>query len=155
EVEALERDLAELLGVKHAIAVSSGTDALLLALMSLGVGPGDEVITTDYSFFATAGEIARLGARPVFVDIDLETFNIDPDAVAQAVTPRTKAIVPVHLFGLPADLDPITDVAHRSGLPVVEDAAQAIGAAYKGRPIGRDGAYGCWSFYPTKHLGAF
>jgi dTDP-4-amino-4,6-dideoxygalactose transaminase len=155
EVEALEGTLRTLIGVEHAIAVSSGTDALLLALMTLGIGPGDEVITPTYSFFATAGCVARLGARPILVDIDANTYNIDPAAVAAAVTPRTKAIMPVHLFGLSADLDPILDVARRAGVPVIEDAAQAIGSTYKSRPIGGIGAMGCFSFFPSKNLGAF
>jgi dTDP-4-amino-4,6-dideoxygalactose transaminase len=155
EITALERELAALLGVRHAIAVTSGTDALLLALMALGIGAGDEVVTTTYSFFATAGEIVRVGARPVLVDIDPVTFNIDPDLVAAALTPRTKAILPVHLFGLSADLDPIMRAADRFGIPVVEDAAQAIGATYKSRRVGSVGAFGCFSFFPSKNLGAF
>jgi dTDP-4-amino-4,6-dideoxygalactose transaminase len=155
EITALEGELARMLGVTHAIAVSSGTDALLLALMALDIKAGDEVITTTYSFFATAGEIARVGARPVLVDIDPRTFNIDPAQVAAAITPRTKAIIPVHLFGLSADLDPILDAAGRAGIPVVEDAAQAIGATYKSRPVGGIGAFGCFSFFPSKNLGAF
>jgi len=155
EVEALERELAEYLGVRHAVAVSSGTDALLVALTALGVGPGDEVVTTAFSFFATASTVARLGARPVFVDIDPVTFNIDPDALDAAITPRTKAIVPVHLFGLSADMDLIADSARRASVPIVEDAAQAIGATFKGRALGTLGAFGCFSFYPTKNLGAF
>jgi dTDP-4-amino-4,6-dideoxygalactose transaminase len=123
--------------------------------MAAGVGPGDEVVTTAFSFFATAGTIARLGARPVFVDIDPGTFNIDPVAVEAAVTPRTKAIVPVHLFGLGADMGAIADIARRTGATVVEDAAQAIGATGKRRALGTIGAFGCFSFYPTKNLGAF
>lgn len=155
EIDALERELGESLGVRHAIAVSSGTDALLLALMTLGVGAGDEVVTSAYSFFATAGAIVRMGARPVLVDIDPATFNIDADGVAKAITPRTRAILPVHLFGLSADLDPILATAHRAGVPVIEDAAQAIGATYKSRPVGSFGTLGCFSFFPSKNLGAF
>ncbi|MGE3706307.1 MAG: DegT/DnrJ/EryC1/StrS family aminotransferase [Vicinamibacterales bacterium] len=155
EVEALESELAAMLGVGHAVAVSSGTDALLLALMALEIGPGDEVVTPTYSFFATAGAIVRLGATPVFVDIDPVTYNLDPRAVAGAITSRTKAIVPVHLYGLSADLEPIVDLASRQGVAVVEDAAQAIGATYNGRPVGGFGAFGCFSFFPSKNLGAF
>jgi dTDP-4-amino-4,6-dideoxygalactose transaminase len=155
EVEQLERELAAFVGARHAIGVSSGTDALLVALMALGVGPGDEVVTSAYSFVATAGSIARLGARPVFADIDPATFNLDPAAAAAAVSSRTRAIVPVHLFGLGADLDPLLDLARRTGATVVEDAAQALGARYKGRNVGTLGAAGCVSFFPTKHLGAF
>jgi len=154
EVAQLEKAVAALSGVRFGIGVASGTDALLLALRACGVGPGDEVITTDFSFFATAGVVARLGARPVFVDIDPDTYNIDPDLIAAAVTPRTKAIMPVHLFGQPADMDPICALARRHGLAVIEDAAQSIGAAYKGRPAGSFGDYGCYSFYPSKNLGA-
>ena len=155
ENAALETELARMLGVGHALAVSSGTDAVLLALMTIGIGAGDEVVTPAYSFFATAGAIVRLGARPVFVDIDPVTFNIDPARVATALTPRTRAILPVHLFGAVADLDPILDCARKAGIPVVEDAAQAIGAAYKSRPAGGIGALGCFSFFPSKNLGAF
>ena len=155
EIEALEGELARMLGVPHAVAVSSGTDAVLLALMALGIGPGDEVVTSTYSFFATGGCVARVGARPVLVDIDPGTFNVNPAEVARAITPRTKAIMPVHLFGLSADMDPILDEASRSGVPVIEDAAQAIGATYKGRPAGSLGAIGCFSFFPSKNLGAF
>ena len=155
EVDAFEADLARLLGVGHAIGVSSGTDALLLALMALGIGPGDEVVTADYSFFATAGVIVRVGATPVFVDIDPVTFNMNPAAVSRAVTAQTKAILPVHLFGLSADLDPILDEASRSGIPVIEDAAQAISATYKSRQVGGLGSFGCFSFFPSKNLGAF
>jgi dTDP-4-amino-4,6-dideoxygalactose transaminase len=155
EIAALEDEMARMLGVSHAIAVSSGTDALLLALMALGIRPGDEVITPTYSFFATAGAVARLGARPVFVDIDEATFNIDTAQAIAAITPRTKAIVPVHLFGQSADMDPLIDAASRSSIPIVEDAAQAIGASYKSRPLGSLGSFGCFSFFPSKNLGAF
>jgi len=155
EVEGLERELAACLGVSHAVGVSSGTDALLIALMALEVGSGDEVITSTYSFFATAGAIARVGAHPVLVDIDADTFNIDASAAAAAITSRTRAIIPVHLFGQSADLDPILEAASRGSVAVVEDAAQAIGATYKGRPLGAWGRIGCFSFFPSKNLGAF
>src|SRR4029453_4367597 len=155
EVTALEHELAKLLGIEQVVTVSSGTDALLLALMTLGIQAGDEVIPSTYSFFATAGGIVRLGARPVFVDIDPATFNLDVAATRAAITPRTRAILPVHLFGLSADLDPILAAAREAGIPVVEDAAQAIGATYKSRPVGGIGAVGCFSFYPSKNLGAF
>src|SRR4249919_3819027 len=155
EVDGLERELNALIGVKHSIAVSSGTDALLLALMALGIKAGDEVITPTYSFFATAGAVERVGARPVMVDIDPVTFNIDATQAVAAITPRTKAIIPVHLFGLSADLDPIMAAADRAGIPVVEDAAQAIGSTYKSRAVGTIGAFGCFSFFPSKNLGAF
>jgi dTDP-4-amino-4,6-dideoxygalactose transaminase len=155
EVAALEEELAKLLGIEHVVTVSSGTDALLLALMTLGIQSGDEVITSTYSFFATAGGVVRLGARPVFVDIDPATFNLDVAATRAAITPRTRAILPVHLFGLSADLDPILAASQEAGIPVVEDAAQAIGATYKSRPVGGIGAVGCFSFYPSKNLGAF
>jgi dTDP-4-amino-4,6-dideoxygalactose transaminase len=155
ETEALERQLASLLGVRHAIGVSSGTDALIVALMALDVGRDDEVITSTFSFFASAGVIARLGARPRFVDIDPVSFNIDPAAVARAITPRTRAIVPVHLYGLCADMDPILQVARERKVPVVEDACQAIGARYRGRLAGGLGALGCFSFFPSKNLNAF
>jgi dTDP-4-amino-4,6-dideoxygalactose transaminase len=155
EVDALERDLAAMLGVRHAIGVSSGTDALLVALMALDVKAGDELVTTPFSFFATAGVIVRLGAKPVLVDIDPATFNIDPGQAVAAITPRTRAIMPVHLFGLSADLDPMVAAASRAAIPVVEDAAQAIGATYKSRTVGGIGALGCFSFFPSKNLGAF
>jgi dTDP-4-amino-4,6-dideoxygalactose transaminase len=155
EIEALESELSAMLGIEHAISVSSGTDALLLALMALDIKAGDEVITPTYSFFATAGAVARLGARPVLVDIDPATYNMDADAVAPAITPRTRAIMPVHLFGLSADLDPILAAADRAGVPVIEDAAQAIGSQYKTRAVGGIGAMGCFSFFPSKNLGAF
>jgi dTDP-4-amino-4,6-dideoxygalactose transaminase len=155
EVDGLERELAEYVGVRHAIGVSSGTDALLVAMMALGIGPGDEVVTSTFSFFATAGCIVRLGAIPKLVDIDPVTFNIDPELAAAAFTAKTRAVIPVHLFGLCADMDPILDRARRAGVAVVEDAAQAIGATYGGRPAGSMGAVGCFSFFPSKNLGAF
>jgi dTDP-4-amino-4,6-dideoxygalactose transaminase len=155
EVDAFEQEIAAMIGVEHAVAVSSGTDALLVALMALGIHAGDEVITTAYSFFATAGSIVRVGATPVLVDIDPVTYNLDPEHVAAAITPRTKAIVPVHLFGLCADMAPLAAVAGRARIPILEDAAQAIGATYNGRPAGSMGALGCFSFFPSKNLGAF
>lgn len=155
EVEALEAELASTLGVRHAVAVSSGTDAILVALMALGIGPGDEVITPTFSFFATAGSVVRVGARPVFVDVDPLTLNVDPARVLDAITPRTKAIIPVHLYGLCADMDPIIDAAAARGMYVIEDAAQAIGATYRGRPAGTLSDIACFSFFPTKNLGAF
>ncbi len=155
EVEALERELAGYLGVADAIAVSSGTDALLVSMMALGIGAGDEVITSTYSFFATAGCVSRLGAIPRFVDIDPRTFNLDPAGVQRALSPRTKAILPVHLYGLCADLDPLLSIAGRGRIAVIEDACQAIGATYNGRQAGTIGRVGCFSFFPSKNLGAF
>ncbi len=155
ENAALESELAASLETGHAIAVSSGTDALLVAMMALGIGPGTEVITPTYSFFATAGCAARLGATPVFVDVDPVTFNVDPAAIERAITPKTRAILPVHLFGLAAAMDPIVEIAARAGVPVIEDAAQAIGARYHGRPMGSFGAVTCYSFFPSKNLGGF
>jgi len=155
EVEGLERELCESLAVPHAIGMSSGTDAVLAALMALDIGPGDEVITPTYSFFATAGCVVRVGARPVLVDIDPATFNIDVVATLAAITPRTKAIIPVHLFGQSAEMAPILDEAGKRGIAVIEDAAQAIGATYHGRPVGTWGAVGCFSAFPSKNLGAF
>lgn len=156
EVEALEAELAEYLQVRHAIGVSSGTDALIVALMALGIGPGDEVIVPTFSFFATAGCVSRLGAAPVFVDVDPVSFNIDPALVRSAITPRTKAIVPVHLFGQSADMDALMAISTEAGIPIIEDAAQAIGTQWAdGRRVGSIGLMGCFSFYPTKNLGAF
>jgi len=154
EVDRLERELADAIGVTEAVGVSSGTDALLVALMALGIGPGDEVITSTYSFFASAGVVARLGATPVLVDIQPDTFNLDPNAVAATITTRTRAIIPIHLFGQPADLHPIINTAIKAGIPIVEDAAQAIGATYDGHQVGTLGAFGAFSFFPSKNLGA-
>jgi len=153
KVVKLEEELARYCEVKDAIGCASGTDAILLALMALGVGPGDEVITTPYTFFATGGCISRLGARPVFSDIDPETYNINPAGIEDKITGRTKAIVPVHLYGQCADMDPILELAKKNSIPVIEDAAQAIGARYKGRLAGTMGAIGCFSFFPSKNLG--
>jgi dTDP-4-amino-4,6-dideoxygalactose transaminase len=155
EVEGLERELEAYLGIQHAIGLSSGTDAVLAALMALGIGPGDEVITSTYSFFATAGCVARLGARPVLVDIESDTFNINPDAALAAVTPRTRAIIPVHLFGQSAEMMPLINASTKSGVPIIEDAAQAIGAKYHDHAVGSFGVIGCFSFFPSKNLGAF
>ena len=155
EVEQFEHELGAQFGFRHALTVSSGTDALLLALMALGIGPGDEVITTPFSFFATAGCIARLGARPVFVDIDPRTFNIDPTLVEAAITPRTKALLPVHLFGQAADMTSLAELARGRGLALIEDAAQALGATHREQQVGTFGAFGCFSFFPSKNLGGF
>ncbi len=155
EVTALEAEVAAYSQCKFGIGVSSGTDALLVAMMAIGIQPGDEIITTPYTFFATAGCIARLGAKSVFVDIDPHSFNIDASQIEAAITPRTKAIIPVHLYGQMADMDPIMAVAERHNLVVIEDAAQAIGAEYKGRRAGSIGHIGCFSFFPSKNLGGF
>ncbi|WP_447979518.1 DegT/DnrJ/EryC1/StrS family aminotransferase [Candidatus Nitrospira bockiana] len=154
-VSELERSLAEYTGSRHAIGVASGSDALLLSLMALGVGHGDEVITVPFTFFATAGAISRLGAKPVFVDIEPTTFNIDPAQVERSMSPRTKAIIPVHLFGQCADMEALGDIARRRGVPIIEDACQAIGAARHGKRAGTMGATGCFSFFPSKNLGGF
>lgn len=153
EVETIEAELAKLSGVGYGIGVASGTDALLVALRACGVSPGDEVITSNFSFFASAGVISRLGATPVFVDIDPDTYNIDVDKIEGAVTERTKVIMPVHLFGQLADMDAVLKIARKHNLKVVEDAAQAVGAEHKGRPAGSFGDFGCFSFYPSKNLG--
>jgi UDP-2-acetamido-2-deoxy-ribo-hexuluronate aminotransferase len=155
EVGEFECQVAEYLGIRYTAGCASGTDALQIAMMALGIGPGDEVITTPFTFVATAETIAILGARPVYVDIDLRTYNLDPSLIEKAITPRTKAIIPVHLYGQPADMDPIMDVARRHGLKVIEDAAQAMGASYKARKVCTFGDVGCISFFPSKNLGCF
>jgi dTDP-4-amino-4,6-dideoxygalactose transaminase len=154
EVKQFENAVAEYCGCKYAIGVASGTDALLLSLRAAGVDPGSEVITTAFSFFATAGTIHNLGARPVFVDISADTFNLDVDQIEAKITSRTRAIMPVHLFGQCANMDAVMEIARRHGLMVIEDAAQSISAKYKGRMSGSIGDMGCYSFYPTKNLGA-
>lgn len=155
EVEAFEAEVAAFVGAEHAIGVSSGTDAILLALMALGIGPGDEVICPAFTFFATAGCISRTGATPVFVDSCAGCFNLDPDSLRSKITSRTKAIIPVHLFGQAADMDPVMAIAEEHGLSVIEDGAQAIGAKYKGRGCGTIGEFGTYSFFPSKNLGGF
>jgi dTDP-4-amino-4,6-dideoxygalactose transaminase len=155
EVGAFERDFAAYAGAKQAVGVASGTAALHLALLTAGVGEGDEVITTPFTFFATGEAITQAGARPVFVDIDPGTYNIDPALVGRAVTKRTRAIIPVHIYGQPADMNPILDIARRHGLKVIEDAAQAHGAEYDGKRCGSLGDLGCFSFYPSKNLGSY
>jgi dTDP-4-amino-4,6-dideoxygalactose transaminase len=153
DVQQLEREMAERLGSRYAFGCASGSDALLLALMALKIGAGDEVITTPFTFVATAGSISRLGAEPVFVDIDPDTYNLNPGQIESAITSRTKAIMPVHLFGLVATMDEIKSVAQANGLAVIEDAAQAIGASYHGNFAGNIGDVGCFSFFPSKNLG--
>ncbi|MCS7314414.1 MAG: DegT/DnrJ/EryC1/StrS family aminotransferase [Bryobacterales bacterium] len=157
EVEALERELAAYCGARFAIGCASGTDALYLALLALGIGPGDEVVTTPYTFFATAGAIVRAGARPVFADVEAATFHLDVERATALVCsrPAVRAVIAVHLFGACADMDPLCEVAARRGVPVIEDAAQAIGAEYKRRRAGSLGAVGCFSFYPSKNLGGY
>lgn len=154
-VKTFEEKVAEYCGVRFAIGVSSGSDALIVALMALDIGPGDEVITAPFTFFATAGAITRVGARPVFVDVNPDSYNIDPGLIEQRITDKTRAIIPVHLFGQMARMDPIMEIAERHGLAVIEDAAQAIGAEQDQKPAGSTGRLGCFSFYPTKNLGAF
>jgi dTDP-4-amino-4,6-dideoxygalactose transaminase len=155
EGAALESEIAELCGVKHGVAVASGTDALILALRAAGVGAGDEVILPPFTFVATGSAVSALGATPVFADIEPDTFNIDANEIAKRITPRTRAVVVVHLYGLAADMDAIRDAARCNSIPVIEDNAQAIGAKYKGKPTGMLGDAGCISFYPTKNLGAY
>jgi|APTNR8051073442_1049403.scaffolds.fasta_scaffold22231_2 dTDP-4-amino-4,6-dideoxygalactose transaminase len=155
EIEIFERDVAAMVDAKHGISVSSGTDALLLALMALNIGPGDEVICPAFTFFATAGAVSRLGAVPVFADICPVCFNLDLADTQRKITPKTKAIIPVHLFGQSADMDPLLALAKERGLFIIEDAAQAIGSRYKGRACGSMGEFGCYSFFPSKNLGGF
>lgn len=153
QVEQFEREVVEFLGVPHVVGCASGSDALLLALMCQDIGPGDEVITTAFTFVATAGAIARTGATPVFVDIDPRTFNIAHEQIEPHINSRTRCVIPVHLFGLPAVMDPILDVCKAKGIRVIEDAAQAMGARYKGLSVGTLGDFGCFSFFPSKNLG--
>lgn len=154
-VKNFEAAIAQYCGTKHAIGVANGTDALLLTLDALGVGPGDEVITSPFTFFASAEVISQVGATPVFVDIDPKTYNIDPAKLEAAITPRTKAIIPIHIFGQPVDMDPIMEIADKHQLHVIEDACQAIGSTYHGKRIGSIGTAGCFSFFPTKNLGGY
>lgn len=154
-VKKLEQDIAQYSNVSFGIGVANGSDALHLSLLGCGIQAGDEVITTAFTFFATAGAIARIGARPIFVDIDPKTFNIDPVKIEAAITDKTKAIIPVHLYGQTADMDPIMDIAKKYNLFVIEDAAQAIGAKYKEKHVGELGTTACYSFFPTKNLGAY
>ncbi|MBI3817767.1 MAG: DegT/DnrJ/EryC1/StrS family aminotransferase [Planctomycetes bacterium] len=153
-VEAFERETQQFLKSGPVLGVSSGTDAILLALMALGIGPGDEVITTPFTFFATAGTVARVGATPVFVDIESKTHNIDPRAVESAITPRTKCILPVHLFGRSADLEALGKISVKYKIPIVEDCAQAIGTQFHGASVGTESPFGTWSLFPSKNLGA-
>ena len=155
KVQKFEDEIAQYCGIKHAIGVASGSDALLLVMMAIDVKPGDEIITTPYTFFATAGSISRLGAIPVFVDIDPKTYNINPALIEKKITKKTKAIIPVHLFGQCADMDPILAVAKKHHLVVIEDAAQALSSQYKGKMAGTIGDFGCFSFFPSKNLGGF
>jgi len=155
DVAALESEIATRTGCRHAIACASGSDALLLALMALGVGPGDEVIVPSFTFFATASAAWRLGARPVFAEIDPRSYNLDPERLRESITPRTKAIIPVHLFGQSVEMNDILERACEHGIPVIEDAAQAIGATHQDRPVGSMGLLAAFSFYPTKNLGGF
>jgi dTDP-4-amino-4,6-dideoxygalactose transaminase len=154
-VEKFEKEAAAYCGCKYATGVSSGTDALLLGLMAAGIGSGDEVITTPFTFFATAGTVSRVGAKPVFVDVDPGTFNIDPAKIEAKITKKTRAIIPVHIFGQIAQMQPIMEIARRHKLLVIEDAAQAMGATQDGKQAGSIGDIGCYSFYPTKNIGAF
>ncbi|MET3850765.1 dTDP-4-amino-4,6-dideoxygalactose transaminase [Paenibacillus sp. OAE614] len=155
EVKRFEAEMALLTGTKHAVSTANGTDSLILTLLANGIGPGDEVITSPFTFFATAEAIVRVGATPVFADIDERTYNLSPAHAEAKITERTKAIIPVHLFGQPADMDAFAELAHRYSLIIIEDACQAIGAEYKGKQVGSLGHAACLSFYPTKNLGGF
>ena len=155
EVSEFENEIAAYLGVRHAIGCASGTDALQAAMMALGVKPGDEIITTPFTFVATTETIVLLGAKPVYVDIDPQTFNLDPAGIELAITKKTKAIIPVHLYGQAVDMDPLIAVANKYGIPIIEDMCQAIGTEYKGKKVGGLGTIGCLSFFPSKNLGAF
>lgn len=155
EIGKLEKEIADYCGTSYAVGVASGTDALLLSIRALGIGQGDEIITTPFTFIATGGAVHNAGARPVFCDIDPKTFNIDPKKIEKLITKNTKAIIPVHLYGLPAEMDDITAIAKKHGLKVIEDNAQGIGATYKGKVLGSMGDTGCISFFPGKNLGAF
>src|SRR5260221_1779545 len=155
DVAQFERDFAQFLGAKDCVGVNNGTSALHLAMLLLGIGPGDEVITTPFTFVATSWAISYVGAKPVFVDIEDATFNLDPKLVEPAITPRTKALMPVHLYGYPADLDPLLEVSRKHNLPLVEDAAQAHGAQYRAKVVGTFGVMACFIFYPCKNLGAY
>jgi len=152
-VKEFEKEISEYLGVKHSISVGNGTDALIIALKALGIGKGDEVITTPFTFFATAESISFVGATPVFVDVDIDTYNIDPAKIEEKITEKTKAIMPVHIFGQPCDMDSINEIAKKYNLKVIEDACQAIGSEYKGKMIGTLSDIACFSFFPTKNLG--
>jgi dTDP-4-amino-4,6-dideoxygalactose transaminase len=155
EEKALEKEIAEYLGVEYAIGVANGTDALVLALRALNIGLGDEVITTPFTFFATAEAISHVGAVPVFADVDPDTYNINPDLIEEKITERTKAVIPVHIFGQPCDMDRIIEIAKKHNLYVIEDACQAMGAEYKGQKVGTFGDAACFSFFPTKNLGGY
>jgi len=152
-VKSFEKEFSEYIGIKHSISVANGTDALVIALKALGIGEGDEVITTPFTFFATAEAISAVGATPVFCDVRLDTFNIDPEKIAEKISKKTKAVMPVHIFGQPCDMDEINEIAKKHNLYVIEDACQAIGSQYKGKMIGTLGDIACFSFFPTKNLG--
>ena len=155
EVSAFEHEIAQYLHVDHAVGCASGTDALMVSMMALGIGPGDEVVTTPFTFAATVETIVLLGAKPIYVDIDPQTFNIDPTKLEEAITNKTKAIIPVHLYGQTADMDTIMAIANRHAIPIIEDMCQAIGTEYHGKKVGGIGTLGCLSFFPSKNLGAF